>query len=547
MTWVPSLLLLVLVLPPIYPTGRPTNRFWVWHLRCALTGIGLTMLVMGIADGGVDDTVAGTRLPWETPEWVVWVLGIASVVLLLGTTVTALVGTAVRTVRAGRPERQQLLLLLTVVAVLADQHLRAHEWVLEVAYGLVPITVVVGVLRYRLLGIEVVLRRTLLYVPLTLLVALAVGGLDHRARPGWCRTGRCPWWSPRPWWPSWSSRSRIVCGDSSTGRCWASAPTRWRWWTASAPVCETASDRPVPAMLDAVALATGAAYAAVGTPTDTGSPSTAGTAARPSTSPCGTTVWTSGCSGSVLGRSEPGSPTATVGSWRPWRRTSRGGRRPRLTEDLSRERERVTVATLTERDRLRRDLHDGLGPSLSGIALGLEAADKDAGPEPGGRARALLDRTRQEADSAVREIRRVLDGLRPRALDEHGLDGAVREAAAAMGMNEPGRPRLRIAVDPLPVLSPVVEESAYRILAESLTNVARHSGAGHCAVEIRQVDGTLVLGVEDDGDGCGPGRGGGHGLESMRRRAVDLGGRFMVVEPEPSGTAVTAVLPLEAP
>ena len=116
MTWVPSLLLLVLVLPPIYPTGRPPNRFWVWHLRCALPGIGLTMLVMGIADGGVDDTVGGHHLPWETPEWMVWVVGVASVVLLLGTTVTALVGTAVRTVRAGRPERQQLLLLLTVVA-----------------------------------------------------------------------------------------------------------------------------------------------------------------------------------------------------------------------------------------------------------------------------------------------------------------------------------------------------------------------------------------------------------------------------------------------
>ena len=218
----------------------------------------------------------------------------------------------------------------------------------------------------------------------------------------------------------------------------------------------------------------------------------------------------------------------------------------RLTADLSRERERVTVATLTERDRLRRDLHDGLGPSLSGIALGLEAADKELDRNPEA-ARALLDRTRQEAESAVREIRRVLDGLRPRALDEHGLDGAVREAAAAMGMNEPGRPRLRFAIDPLPVLSPVVEESAYRILAESLTNVARHSGAGHCAVEIRQVDGTLVLGVEDDGGGCGPGRSGGHGLESMRRRAVDLGGRFMVVDAEPSGTRVTAVLPLEAP
>ena len=84
----------------------------------------------------------------------------------------------------------------------------------------------------------------------------------------------------------------------------------------------------------------------------------------------------------------------------------------RLTDDLGRERSRVTSATLAERDRLRRDLHDGLGPSLSGIALGLEAAatahdsDPEAMPE-------MLRRARAEADAAVREIRRVLDGLRP--------------------------------------------------------------------------------------------------------------------------------------
>jgi signal transduction histidine kinase len=218
----------------------------------------------------------------------------------------------------------------------------------------------------------------------------------------------------------------------------------------------------------------------------------------------------------------------------------------RLTADLSRERERVTVATLTERDRLRRDLHDGLGPSLSGIALGLEAADKELGRNPEA-ARALLTRTRIEAESAVREIRRVLDGLRPSALDERGLDGAVREAAAAMGMNEPGRPQLRFAIDPLPVLPPAVEESAYRIVAESMTNVARHSGAGHCAVEIRQVDGHLFVGVEDDGAGRGAGRAAGHGLESMRRRAADLGGRLSVSDAEPTGTRVTAELPLEVP
>ena len=183
---------------------------------------------------------------------------------------------------------------------------------------------------------------------------------------------------------------------------------------------------------------------------------------------------------------------------------------------------------------------------MSGIALGLEAADKELDRNPEA-ARALLDRTRQEAESAVREIRRVLDGLRPSALDEHGLDGAVREAAAAMGMNEPGRPRLRLAIDPLPVLSPAVEESAYRILAESLTNVARHSGAGHCAVEIRQVDGTLVLGVEDDGAGCGSGRMAATGSSRCAAAPPTWAAGSRVADAQPTGTRVTAVLPLEVP
>ena len=546
MAWLPSLFLLVLVLPPIYPTGRPTSRFWVWHLRGALTGIGLAMLAIGIADGGVDDSVEGTRLPWVTPEWVVWAVGAAAAALLLVTTVTALVGTTVRTVRAGRPERQQLLLLLTVVAVLALSIFGPYEWLLGVAYGLVPVTVVVGVLRYRLLGIEVVLRRTLIYVPLTLLVALAVGGLTTalaRLVPD----------GPLPLVVASAVVAVLVFPVSDRLRRLVDRAVLGEGADPLALVdrvgagLEPASDRPVPAMLEAVALAAGATHAVV-------MDESGGELARYGARSGATHDVPLRHNGVDLGvlrvgarRGEPrltDRDTRLVDALAPHLAVVVATQR--LTADLSRERERVTVATLTERDRLRRDLHDGLGPSLSGIALGLEAADKELARNPEA-ARALLARTRIEAESAVREIRRVLDGLRPSALDEHGLDGAVREAAAAVGMNEPGRPQLRLAIDPLPVLSPAVEESAYRIVAESLTNVARHSGAGHCAVEIRRVDGHLVLGVEDDGAGCGSGRSGGHGLESMRRRAADLGGRLTVADAQPTGTRVTAVLPLEVP
>jgi signal transduction histidine kinase len=216
----------------------------------------------------------------------------------------------------------------------------------------------------------------------------------------------------------------------------------------------------------------------------------------------------------------------------------------RLAEELARERTRVTTATLAERDRLRRDLHDGLGPSLAGIALGLEAAntahrtDPDAVP-------ALLERTRAEADVAVREIRRVLDGLRPTSLDLHGLEGAVRDTASSLGMGGAGCPAFDFRTDALPLLPPQIEEAAFRIVAESLTNVARHSAAVHCAVRLNQANGDLRVRVSDDGSGLGPDAGSGHGLDSMRKRAADVGGSFLIEVARPHGTLVTAVLPLE--
>ena len=158
----------------------------------------------------------------------------------------------------------------------------------------------------------------------------------------------------------------------------------------------------------------------------------------------------------------------------------------------------------------------------------------------------LLERTRVEADAAVREIRRVLAGLRPAALDQKGLAGAVRHTADSLGMGAPGRPELELRIDALPVLPSRVEESAYRIVAEAMTNVARHSGAEHCQVHINQANGDLRVGVTDDGCGVAASQSTGHGLDSMRQRARDVGGRLDVGPREPHGTAVAAVFPLGA-
>ena len=157
------------------------------------------------------------------------------------------------------------------------------------------------------------------------------------------------------------------------------------------------------------------------------------------------------------------------------------------------------------------------------------------------------ERTGAEAAAAVHEIRRVLDGLRPGALDLHGLEGAVRDTASSLGMGRPGAPAFELLTLALPLLPPSIEEAAFRIVAESLTNVVRHSTADHCAVHLHQVNGDLRIRVTDDGSWLDAAPGAGHGLDSMRRRAADVGGGLNIDPAEPRGTVVTAVLPLGRP
>ncbi len=545
-TWLPSLLLPAIVLPPLYPTGRPPSAFWRWHVRAALLGIGLTITVAATVQGTVDDTVRGTRLPWDTPTWWAWVVGLPAAVLLISTTAVTVVGTLVRAVRAKTPERQQLIWLLSVIAAMVATVFTDYRVLFAVAYGLVPVAVTIGVLRYKLLDIEVALRRTLLYVPLTLLVALVVGGLTTLV-------ARLVPEGPLPLLAASAVVAvllipvagrlrplvdRLVLGERADPLTLVDRV---------AAGLELEHTEPIASMLEAVASAAGTSYAVV---RDIHGQLIA---AVGSTEGVGLD-FTLRHRGAQLG-------TLTVGPRRGASQVTEQDARlvaalaphlavvirsARLAEELARERTRVTTATLAERDRLRRDLHDGLGPSLAGIALGLQAAgtahrtDPDAVPS-------LLERTCAEAELAVSEIRRVLDGLRPTSLDVHGLEDAVRDTAASLGMGRPGGPAFDLHTEALPMLPPQVEEAAFRIVAESLTNVVRHSAASHCSVELNQANGDLRLQVFDDGCGLSPSAGSGHGLDSMRKRAADIGGSVCVEIAKPRGTLVTAVLPLEAP
>jgi two-component system NarL family sensor kinase len=214
-----------------------------------------------------------------------------------------------------------------------------------------------------------------------------------------------------------------------------------------------------------------------------------------------------------------------------------------LTEDLRASRERLVTAREEERRRLRRDLHDGLGPSLAAIGMRAGAAESLLRDDPE-RAARLLTELQAEISTAVADVRRLVDALRPPAIDEVGLVGALRLAADRL--ESPGAPRLDVDSEgPLPTLPAAVEVAAYRIGTEAMTNAVRHAGAETCS--LRLVGGSdLTVVVEDDGHGLPVKLRSGVGLVSMHERAAELGGECRV-EPRPGGgTRVVARLPIVA-
>jgi two-component system, NarL family, sensor kinase len=214
-----------------------------------------------------------------------------------------------------------------------------------------------------------------------------------------------------------------------------------------------------------------------------------------------------------------------------------------LSQELQRSRERLVAAREEERRRLRRDLHDGLGPILTAVTLKADAARSalDTAPD---RTDALLVELRGDAKQAIGDLRRVIYDLRPAALDELGLLGALGEQVDRF--TRQGLSIMLNAPPALPVLPAAVEVAAYRIITEALTNIARHADAHQVTITVA-IDDEFCLAVQDDGtastangDGWRPGT----GLQSMAERVAELGGTLHA-GPTATGGRVHARLPLE--
>ena len=211
-----------------------------------------------------------------------------------------------------------------------------------------------------------------------------------------------------------------------------------------------------------------------------------------------------------------------------------------LLHDLQRTRERLVLAREEERRRIRRDLHDGLGPALAGLTLKAETAHAMLPPNATDAARQLHELS-DEIRAMVGDVRRVVEGLRPPALDELGLVGACTQAVerltAASGVIATVR-----ADDPQPTLPAAVEVAAYRIILEAVTNIVRHAHAHNCCVALTLAKCDLVVTIKDDGIGLGADVQHGNGLATMRERAEELGGTLTVLDAHP-GVHIQAQLP----
>jgi signal transduction histidine kinase len=221
------------------------------------------------------------------------------------------------------------------------------------------------------------------------------------------------------------------------------------------------------------------------------------------------------------------------------RQAATAARSSRLADEVQSSRERLVNAREEERRRIRRDLHDGLGPAMTGVVYQLETARLLVDTDPDGAA-AQLDSVRDHVQEIVADVRRLVHELRPPALDDRGLVGAIRQLAETQPV------AIAVQAHDLPSLPAAAEVAAYRIVAEALANVARHSGARTARVRLERTATALLVEISDDGIGIGEDVQAGVGLVSLRERAAELGGRTDVSCPPTGGTVVRAVLPLRA-
>jgi signal transduction histidine kinase len=538
-------LVAVMWLPLVFPHGRRSGTRLARVAGRVVVGTittfsAVTLLAPTLSDLRVQhlDNPIGLPHAWE-PVF----NAVAALVLLFG---IASIGLAVAVLvqryrHTGALGRQQTLVFAIafvppVAAFVFSFSDAAGPWLFGVASIPVPVAIGVSVLQRRLYDIPLVVNRSLTYGTLWLLIALlyavTVGGVGAMLR------------QQDAGWLPWAAAGLVAVSFAPLREGLQRAANRITYgqWAQPTEVLSRTSRRladagDVRGLLGSLAdeLAVGLGLGFVEIRDASGS--------------------TLAVSGEVGGETEELPLTAygaTVGVLR-WRRRPLRESDRALLADLAAQlgsvvhadgllasvraaQERLVLAREEERRRLRRDLHDGLGPALAALTLQVDTVRNQASGSP--LDDALLG-LRGGIQDTVLDVRRIVEGLRPAALDDLGLVEAVRQLAVHAG------PSVSLAAGDLPRLPAAVELAAYRIVQEALANAARHARASGVRVGLTLGVGSLVVTVADDGTGVVVPRADGVGLGSMRERAEEIGGSFALTAVPGRGTTVTATLPVE--
>lgn len=541
------------LLPVLFPDGRLPSARWRLHVRAVLV---LVALLTFVAMFKPDDDVEGlgltnplgvTALPIPVTAWGPTQF-VTSTALFLVATPVALVGMVLRTRRSSGRERAQLMWLLVGLSAVPAWFalsralpLLDSEAGFALAFTCIPVTLAIAVLRHSLLDIEVVVHRTIAYAVLTGAGLLLYVGLVALAGRFMTSDGSGPLLAAlivaaaaagRTRVQSWvdrrlfGSRRDPYAVVQSVGASTAAAQAPGEALQALVTTVRDALRVPFVQVLDQ----DGEIAAEAGAPV-------AGTHVVPV----------------VEGGQQHGVLVVGRRSVRERLRPEEAGaladvalragallRTRRLTADLLRSYEQVVQVREQERLRLRRDLHDGVGPALAGVALQLEGLAERLSQEPDLADRAT--RAGQRLLDTVQDVRRIVEGLRPTAVEELGLAAALRELATAEG--DPVRVTVDVALPQR--LDPRTEVAVYRIAGEAVTNALRHAAAGSVTLTVRSHGEVVQVEVVDDGIGLRLPAQRGVGLDSMQQRAGELGGRCEVAAAEGGGTRVLAVLPVTA-
>ncbi|MFE5753838.1 sensor histidine kinase [Streptomyces massasporeus] len=535
----------------LYPTGRLPSPRWNRIRLFFLSLIIVPTIALGVV-GAIHPT-AGVVDPEDIEQSPLFPVNRSSFVALQVCLLIALVSLITRWRKGSRLERDQLKWLafavsLAIAGQVALDHVAYSPVVLQgISFCLdagVPAAVAVAVLRYRLWAIDVIIRRSLSYAGLTAIVVVLYAGVMwsvnsvlHREATfaaSVLATGVVAVSLQPLHQRSQRAVNRVFFGDRDEPHTVIARLTD-RLRTSVEP------DAALPMVARTVADALRLQYVAVetkkGPRVNHGSPTE--------------TVLTLPLQyrNAVIGRLlvSPRLPGDDLSSADKDLLDQVAGlaamavEAARLTADLRDSRERVVRAREEERRRLRRDLHDGVGPALVGLRLQLAAAEHLAQ----GSAEHLRERLQAletQVDGIAADVSQAVVGLRPAALDDEGLIEAVR--LYANRLVTPDGVRITVKVEgSASELPAAVDAAAYLIATEAMTNVVRHASATECKVLVRVCD-LLELIVADNGKGLPAQRRRGVGLTSMHERAEELGGKLLL-EPTPGhGLTVVARLPL---